>query len=95
MYSPISSPNIGSEFKVDYKGKLTDADGKPAPTFKKHLYIFAAVDVNSKYIFTKLCTNRVRVIDCLESLRFFVAATGRDLQVIRSDNEFITSSVLQ
>ena len=37
IYSDTSSLAIGSKFEVDYKGKWTDSDGRPAPTFKKEL----------------------------------------------------------
>ena len=94
MYSATSSPSIGSEFEVDYESKWTDSDGRPAPTFKKELYSLTAADASSRYIFIKLCPNRVGVIDHLESLHLFVATTGRNLQVIRTNNEFLTSSAL-
>ena len=71
---------------------MTNSNGQPAPTFKNQLYIFTAFDTNSRYIFTKLCTNRVGVLDHLESLRLFIAATERTIQVIRTDNKFIISS---
>ena len=85
-YSDTSSTSISSEFEVDFKGKWTDSDGRPAPTFKKELYSFTAVDTSSRYIFTKLCPNRVGVIDHLESLRLFVASSGKTLTIIRTDN---------
>ena len=31
-YSDTTSTSVGSEFEVDYKGKWTDADGRPAPS---------------------------------------------------------------
>ena len=69
-------------------------DSRPAPTFKKELYSYTAVDAHSRYIFTKLCPNRVGVIDHLESLRLFVASSGKILAVIRTDNEFLTSAAV-
>ena len=91
LYSPPALLSIGEEFELDYKGKWTDSHGKPAPTFRNELYSFIAVDTNSKYIQTKLC----QVIDHLESLRLFVASSNRTLRVIRTDNEFVTSSAIQ
>ena len=40
--------------------------------FKNHLCTFTAVDFNSSNILTKLCTNRVGVIDHLESLCLYI-----------------------
>ena len=94
QYSDSASSPIGSEFEVDFKGKWTDADGRPAPTFKKELYSFTAVDTSSRYIFTGLCPNRVAVIDHLECLRLFVVSSGKTLTVIRTDDEFRTSSAI-
>ena len=65
-YSATSSPSVGTEFEIDYKEKWTDANGCPAPTFQKDLYSFTAVDANFRYIFTKLCRNRVGMVDHLE-----------------------------
>ena len=94
QYSDLSSSSIGGEFEVDYKGKWTNADGRSAPTFKKELYSFTAVDTSSIYIFTRLCPNCLAVIDHLESLRLFAVSSGKTLTVIRTDNEFLTSSAI-
>jgi hypothetical protein len=91
-YTPPSADNIGYEWELDYKGKWTDSNGRPCPTFRKELYSFTAVDTASKYIFTKLTVNRSGVIDHLESLRLFALNKGRQIKILRTDNEFITSA---
>ena len=62
--------------------------------FRNELYSVTAVDMNSKYIYTKLCQNRVQVIDHLESLRLFVTSSYCTFRVIRTDNGFVTSSTI-
>jgi hypothetical protein len=91
-YTPPSADNIGTEFELDYKGKWTDANGRPCPTFRKELYTFTAVDTSSRYIFTKLTTNRAGVVDHLESLRLFALSKDRKIKILRTDHEFITSA---
>ena len=68
--------------------------GTTCSTFQRELYSFTAVDTQSKYVYIKLCPNRDGVFDHLESLRLFVAATGRTLRFIRTDNKLVTSSAV-
>ena len=57
-FSPSTATEIGEEFEVDFKGRWTGSDGRPAPTFGKHLYSFSAIDSVSSFAYAKLCRNR-------------------------------------
>ena len=92
MFTLVSSSDIGAEWELDYKGPWTGPDGKRAPTYRKELYSLTAIDSASKFIKTRLCINRVGVIQHLEEIRLFVAEKGRTLRILRTDNEFLTSA---
>ena len=78
---------------MDFKGRWTGPDGRPAPTFAKHLYTFSAIDSISGFAYARLCRNRVTVVAHLEELRLFVQASARQLKILRCDNEFSTAAV--
>ena len=92
-FSPSTAIEVGDEFEVDFKGRWTGSDGRPAPTFGKHLYSFSAIDTISSFAIAKLCRNRIAVVNHLEELRLLVKSKSRILRSIRCDNEFSTSAV--
>jgi hypothetical protein len=89
-FVPVPDETPGSTFELDYKGKWTDASGRPTKTFQGHLYTFTAVDSATGFVFSKLAKSRLSVVDKLEALRLTIANSGRVLKVIRTDNEFVT-----
>ena len=92
-FSAPSDPlAIGVEWEVDFKGKRTGPDGRPSSTFQQQLYSFTAVDSSSKFVFARLCRNRLSVTAHLEVIRLFALESNRIIRYIRTDNEFITST---
>ena len=93
MHIPALPSAIGSDWKVDLKGKWTGPDGKPSPTFGGQLFSFTTVDLSSEFVFSRLCRNRLSIVAHLEALRVFVAAKQRALRVVCCDNEFVTAAI--
>ena len=93
IFSAPSDPlAIGMEWKVDFKGKWTGPDGHPSPTFQQQLYSFTTVDASSKFVFARLCRNRLSTIAHLEALRLFALDSNRIIRYLCMDNEFITTT---
>ena len=56
-------------------------------------YALNAIDVHSHYIFDQAIKSRNNLSIQMEIIRLQIAAKGRTLKVIRSDNEFITKNI--
>ena len=78
--------------EVDFKGKWAGPDGRPSPTFQQQLYSFTAADSSSKFVFARLCHNRLSVTAHLEALRQFFLQSARTIRYLRTYNEFIIST---
>jgi hypothetical protein len=87
---PVIHHGPGEVFEVDIQGKWTDAAGKPAKSFSGDIYAFAAIDCASDLVFARTIQTRVSLVDHLEALRLSALSTGKELKVIRTDNEYIT-----
>jgi hypothetical protein len=87
---PVLDDTPGSTFEIDFKGKWTDKFGQPVKTFQGQLYTLTAVDSATGFVFSRLVKSRLSVVDHLEALRRFVAASDKTLRYIRTDNEFVT-----
>ena len=86
---PCTTSLPGEEFEVDFKGPWHNADGVKVLSLARNKHMFTAIDVHTKFGFTRGSPSTTNAVKHLEKLRLFaLKRTGNRLKVIRSDDEF-------
>jgi hypothetical protein len=85
---------IGDEFQIDLEGPWLKSDSDEyLTTFSGCKYTLTAIDMMSRMPFGWLLKSRKHLIRYLEELRLAIQAMGRQLKVLRTDDEFITTEI--
>jgi hypothetical protein len=91
----VIKPNypIGAVWEIDIKGPWTDSTGKIVKSFSGCSYSLTCVDISSGFIKGYLLHNRQHLLRYIKKLITFVKNSDRNIQILRTDNEFLTQEI--